>query len=405
MTTALAVSKPVFVLQDNFVSVIVDKRPFPLVSSHPTFKAMVRAIRRKQWSRIPNLVNLAQSISNKSHGDVRIEGGEVFYKGVKVDNSLTKRMIQMIEHDKPMVHMLRFMDNLMKNPIPSTIQELYDFLERYSLPITDDGCFVAYKRVDGDYLDCHTHSVDNHIGQVPVMPFKDVDPNRYNVCSRGYHFCSRKYLSGFLGDHLMAVKINPADVVEIPESLEGKGRTWRYEVIAEVPNENYEKEDAAFFQQPLIAVGKDRNALISKLLAIPAVKRLVTRTEAARKRSARRKSNIHPPVEVSGLTRDAIRKASLGRLQHWYKRFSALAPVAPEGQSALFSNPTRPARIASRLTIVQIAREMRQRASIVYRKETADAPGQAFIDDYLSAIQRLKGANAGLSYRATKAAA
>jgi len=396
-----------YVVQDNFVSVLVGGRPFQLLASHPTFKRMVRALKGKKWDRVPALVNLAQSISNRSHGNVEVREGKVFYKGSEVDSSLTRMMVTLVEHGQPVTNMLRFMDNLYQNPNPKAIQGLYDFLQRYSMPITDDGCFVAYKRVDGDYKDIHSHTVDNHIGQVPVMDRREVDKDPENPCSRGYHFCSRAYLSGFSGEHLMAIKVNPADVDEIPEADCGKGRTWRYEVIEEVPNQNYEKEDAAYFQRPLIAVGKDRRTLIKRLLALPSVARLVARTERDRakyRRSRKRLGESHPQVQVAGLTKQAIGKASLGRLRQWYERFAADNPAVPAGQSAVFSNPTRPARIAAGLSIVAVAKEMKVRPSDVYKQEKSEKPTQRFIDNHIAAVQKLsEGGYYGVSFDSAKA--
>jgi hypothetical protein len=395
-----------YVMQDNFVSVLVGGRPFQLLASHPTFRRMVRALKGRKWDRVPDLVNLAQSISNRSHGNVEVREGKVFYKGSEVDSSLTRMMVSLVEHEQPVTHMLRFMDNLYENPNPRAIQGLYDFLQRYSMPITDDGCFVAYKRVDGGYKDCHSHTIDNSVGTVNVMPRKDVDKDSANVCSRGYHFCSRAYLTSFSGEHLMAIKVNPADVDEIPEVDCGKGRTWRYEVIDEVPNQNYEKEDAEYFQRPLIAVGRDRKALIKRLLALSSVARLVARTERDRaryRRTRKRLGDNHPQVQVAGLTRQALGKASLGRLRQWYERFAADNPPAPAGRPAVFANPTRPARIAAGLNIVAVANEMKVRPSDVYKQEKAERPTQRFIDNYIAAVQRLSDAGYGVGFESAKA--
>lgn len=400
-------TKVPYVIQDNFVSVVLNGRPFQLLASHPTFKKMVKALRAKKWAKVPDLVNIAQAISNRSHGNVEVMNGEVYYKGTPVNSSLTKMMLNLIEHNKPVTHMIKFMDNLYRNPNPAAINSLYEFLNAYAMPITDDGCFVAYKRVDEDYKDCHSHSVDNHVGQVPVMDRREVDKNSKNECSRGYHFCSRAYLQYFSGGHLMAIKVNPADVDEIPEVSCGKGRSWRYEVIAEIPNENYTDFDAAYFQNPLISVGKDRNLLIKKLLALPVVKRLIARTERAKaeyKKSRRKLGDVHPKVEVAGLTKEAIRKAAFGRLQTWFQRFTADSPTLPN-VSAVFANPTRPARVTAKLTVVQVAKEMGMRASEVYKGEQSSEPSQSFIDNYIAAIQRLKNAPMGITYEVAKAAA
>src|SRR5271157_2420519 len=303
--------------------------------------------------------------------------------------------------------MLRFLDNLMLNPVQSTIQELYDFLKKYNLPITDRGTFCAYKRVKDDYTDCHTGTVDNHIGQIPVMPFFEVDQDRTNLCSRGYHFCSRAYLSGFHGGHLMVIEINPAEVVEIPPSncVEGKGRSWRYEVIAEIANEDYTKEDAAYLQRTVAPVEKDRRTRLTKLLVLPTLKRLTARTERARNPRNRNSCNVHLMVEKAGLTREALGKASLGRLQHWYERFAPIDPsVKVPAESPLFKNPTRPARLTSGVSIVDLAARMKMKASDVYRIEKAESPNQESIDKYLAALIAIKNVG-GVTYKTAAATA
>jgi len=395
-----------YVMHDNYISVIVDGKPYQLLESHPTFKAMGKAIRKKQWDKVPNLVTVAQAISNRSHGNVEVKGGEVFYKGSRVDSSLTQKMVALIEHSKPVAHMLRFMDNLFKNPDQKTIQELYDFMHLHHLPITDDGCFVAYKRVNQDYTDCYTGTVDNHVGQVVAMPRREVDRSPSVACSQGYHCCSRAYLGGFHSKegHLMVIKVNPADVVSVPDSREGKVRAWRYEVIQEIPNQDYREQDAKYFQTPLIPITRDRRALIAKLLLLPSVKRLVARTErAAKKAKRRKKSSAHPPVQVAGLTRKALGKAALGRLQLWYERFAKAQPVPPQ-DSPLFGNPMLPFRVAAKLSVVQVADAMGVKASDVYRVEKDKQPSQAFVDNYLGAIRRIKG-GAGVTHPALAAKA
>ena len=394
-------------LQDNYVSVLVNGRPFQLLASHPTFRKMVNALKMKRWAKVPDLVNLAQSISNRSHGNVEVKNGEVYYKGSPVHSSLTALMLRLIEAEQPVNHMLKFMDHLFSNPRPEAVEGLYEFLTLYQMPITDDGCFVAYKRVDHNYKDIHTHTVDNHVGACPVMRRRDVDKDRSNPCSRGFHFCSRAYLSGFPGEHLMAIKVNPADVDEIPEVQCGKGRTWRYEVIAEIPNGDYSDKDAAYFQNPLISIGRDRKLLLGKLLALPLVKRLVGRTErqlAEYKKARRKLGDIHPKVEHAGLTTNALKKASFGRLQQWYERFTAIAPELP-GVSAVFVNPTYPARVAAKLTVTQVAKQMGMKASLVYKLERAETPSQQFIDDYIGAVMALKDQPNGVSFAAATVAA
>jgi hypothetical protein len=125
----------------------------------------------------------------------------------------------------------------MSNPSKRAVDELYGFLEKGNLPITADGCFLAYKKVRNDYLDIHSGTMDNSVGKVLEMERNEVDDNANNTCSTGLHFCSLDYLSHFGGadSRTVVVKINPRDVVSIPADYHAtKGRTCRYEVIDEI---------------------------------------------------------------------------------------------------------------------------------------------------------------------------
>jgi len=93
--------------------------------------------------------------------------------------------------------------------------------------------------VTGDFKDKHTHTFDNSPGTSPPrMPRNEVDDNRERTCSYGYHAAAYDYAKGFMssGDRLVAVKINPADVVSIPSDYGNqKLRCTYYEVLHEVP--------------------------------------------------------------------------------------------------------------------------------------------------------------------------
>jgi hypothetical protein len=87
-------------------------------------------------------------------------------------------------------------------------------------------------------MDKYSGRFDNSVGKIVQMTREAVDPDRRNECSTGLHFCSPGYLSGFASptDPIMIVKIDPADVVAIPADYQNqKGRTWRYEVVGQVP--------------------------------------------------------------------------------------------------------------------------------------------------------------------------
>jgi hypothetical protein len=165
---------------------------------------------------------------------------EVFYDGswLVVDNALSQRMLRMLREGFDIKPMAYFLSRLQANPSYRAREELFEFLEFGNLPITDDGCFLAYKRVKDNYMDVYTGTIDNSVGAVVEMPRRMVNDDSSQTCSSGLHFCSREYLPHYGASpstRVMLVKIDPADVVSIPADYNNtKGRCCRYEVVQEL---------------------------------------------------------------------------------------------------------------------------------------------------------------------------
>lgn len=163
-----------------------------------------------------------------------------FEMKVELHEAITERVLKMSAQGFDPQPMINFISNLYSNPSKVAVDELFLFIAQSDLPITEDGCFIAYKIVRQDYLDIYTGTMDNSVGKTLMMPRNMVDDNRNNTCSQGLHFCSRNYLrhygSGSRGaDRCLLVKINPMDVVSIPSDYNNaKGRTWLYEVVGEI---------------------------------------------------------------------------------------------------------------------------------------------------------------------------
>lgn len=171
---------------------------------------------------------------------IQIRDNRLFYDGREVHNALATRIIDVIEQGLDVDAWVKFAENVYANPEEFSRDELYLFLEKNDLPITTDGHFLAYKNVRDDYTDIYTGTVDYHPGNIVSMDRNAVDKNRDRTCSSGLHFAGKSYLphygAGSNGTRTLIVKINPADVVSIPRDYDNaKGRTWRMEVIAEIP--------------------------------------------------------------------------------------------------------------------------------------------------------------------------
>ena len=176
--------------------------------------------------------------------DVAVEGGAVTFKGTPVDNTLTARMLRQLREGFDLKPMARFLESLLQNPSYRAVRDLYPFLEYGRMPITEDGCFLAYKKIRADYRDIRTGTIDNSVGQVVSMPRNAVDEDPNRTCSYGLHVCSFDYLAQYSStpdDRVVICKVHPRDVVAIPTDYNNtKMRVSRYEVVGEL--ESYQQE-------------------------------------------------------------------------------------------------------------------------------------------------------------------
>lgn len=364
------------VVKPDYLSIVLGNgRKFQLTSGHPHFNKIKKVLQEKNYDGVEEMLDVALALSKLSQGDVTVEKGMVKFKGEVIDSSLTKRIEKLHAEGSDVTFMIKFMHNLYQNPDARARVELYDFLQRCNLPITDDGCFCAYKAVNDKFMDCHTGKIDNSPGQVVMMPRTAVDPNRRNECSNGLHFCSKGYLSSFGGQKIMMIKINPADVVAIPADYGyTKGRCCKYEVVMEL-SEKTPKTSAEghimLEEKAVLELGKERKQLIDKLLAHPVVSRNIKKKK---------------------VSKSTIMKSSLARLKTMAQKYEistgkAVAPVMRK----LFINSLGFARKAAGLTREIVASELDVAVKEVIRLEGADNPTQAQVDAYLSAIELLGG--------------
>jgi acyl carrier protein/predicted DNA-binding protein YlxM (UPF0122 family) len=228
------------------------KKIFAVTDSVKNWKKILETIKAKDWDELLLQLDLTQAVATKSKGRAEIIKDQVFLDGRPVKNAVSERILEMVMDDWDFNPLLRFLENSYANPAPWAVNELFLFLETNKLPITEDGCFLAYKVVNHDYTDCYTSKIDNSIGQVVTMERQSVDAVRDRTCSYGLHFCSYEYIKSFSSwyndkkPRLMLVKINPVDVVSIPSDYSNtKGRCCKYEVIDEVDINTRESHNAS----------------------------------------------------------------------------------------------------------------------------------------------------------------
>ena len=227
---------PAYLIQGKNIILVMDDESHTInKDTHATFTEIVEALGKRDWATVRSLIDTKRSITTYGKGHITIDGDAVYWKGKPFHNALVQRLLVMIKDSIPIEPMINFMDNLMQNPSTRSIDQLYGFLEKNNLPITEDGHFLAFKRVRENFLDIHSGTISNRVGSVVAMDRAKVDEDPDSHCSTGLHFCSESYLDHFgnKSQPVVILKINPADVVSVPTDYDGaKGRCCKYTVVA-----------------------------------------------------------------------------------------------------------------------------------------------------------------------------
>jgi len=217
---------------------------------------------------IAMLADVTLFIAKHTFGRVQVdENDQLRLDGKVIDYGLSSIILRMVNEGDDVSHLVRFVENVAENPDPEIAEHVYSFLHKGLMPITPDGCFHAFKKVDNDYKSfaCGSENVEvtvweddilqggfQHtfvtLGHIPypvggtlTMDRTLCDPKRNKTCSVGLHACSPGYLNHWYGmqGRLLIVKINPRDVTAVPNDYnDAKLRCCRLEVLAEIPEED-----------------------------------------------------------------------------------------------------------------------------------------------------------------------
>ena len=224
------------------MTIVVNNESHTVGHDHPNYMAIKECLGNNDEATLIPLLDIPKSILNYTEGKVDIKDGILQYDGEEIHNALTDRVMQMMRDGFPFKPMLNFLANVLENPSNRAVEELYSFLEHKNLPITDDGCFLAYKAVTHDYMDKWSGTIDNSVGQKVGMKRRKVNDNCDIGCSEGLHCGAIEYVEGYsrvtgdpeTDDKVVIVKVNPKDVVSVPLDCEcQKVRTCAYEVVAD----------------------------------------------------------------------------------------------------------------------------------------------------------------------------
>jgi hypothetical protein len=234
-----------FLITDSNITVNFDGETHIVARGDALANKLIAALRSGNHENIPNLVSTGKRIENFSEGNFVVKDGDILVNGIKAPDALGKKIVKFANDGLPYQPLVRFAENLQRNPSQRSVDELFLFLEANDHPIAEDGRVIFYKRVRGDFKDIYTGKFDNSPGSILAMPREEVDPDANKHCSTGFHasawlYCHSHYASNNPStDIIVEVIVDPADVVSVPSDYgNAKIRVSRYEVLGVIDKQH-----------------------------------------------------------------------------------------------------------------------------------------------------------------------
>lgn len=198
---------------------------------------------------VAKLIDVKSAFTEYTDSDLEIMyDGTVTRNGDALPAVLAQKVVECFRNGVDYQYLLNFFDNLNANPSRRAVEELYGFLAHGGMPITPDGCFLAYKGLDNEFWSISAGSKDkvikgkvndsghifNGVGEEIEVERNYVDDDARVACSHGLHVGSESYAMDFARGKVVIVKTNPKDVVSVPHDCDcQKLRTCAYTVVAE----------------------------------------------------------------------------------------------------------------------------------------------------------------------------
>jgi hypothetical protein len=276
-----------FIKTANGLAVVVNGKPYNVAKQNLSlYQAVEGLIRSNDWDAIPDTIDRALGLAKKvaaqvSDGSITIRDRRVYLtdeNGVehRLQGYEINKLLELADSGFDISPISEFAKRVRRNPSETVRARLYEFMEYGQLPLTPRGTFITYKVVRGDYLDKHSGTFDNSVGQVVSMPREQVDDNDNRTCSTGLHVCSKDYIRSFRSgnDRLMVCEVAPEDVVSIPTDYNNtKMRTAKYTVIGEITA----ADDPEFFgnavYRPEIVEPFEAGTVTTTKISVSALKR------------------------------------------------------------------------------------------------------------------------------------
>lgn len=240
---------PSYTLTNETIMIVHKGKQHTIKRGAPNFAGLRRAILDELWGEVEKHFTVSSSLKEWAKGKytVSVNGDALSFDGRALPPQLNARILQMATAGENPTPVLKFWERLQLNPSMRSIEQLWPFLDHKGIPLTDDGCFLAYKGVQQNWLDVHSGTFANKPGAVMKMPRNQISDDPNQACHVGFHVGALEYARSF-GARTVICKVDPANVVCIPyDHSHQKMRVCEYEVIGEygsqLPNTTYTPDE------------------------------------------------------------------------------------------------------------------------------------------------------------------
>ncbi|WOL31456.1 hypothetical protein [Microcoleus phage My-WqHQDG] len=269
---------PVVASKQSITVFFPEVGPKVILSTSPNYEKVKEALHNKAWDQLLELMDPTESITRWGNGSLSVIKGVVHIDGEPLASlALSQKVLDMWEAGVPIDPYIAFNRRLQKLSSHRMASVLFTYLDKHQFPLYDDGAFMAYKglgtnpykgkemteeqaqvifskspqnpytSINGrrlsepgyylellttkDYLDLHSGSVPQSVGDTVSMATRCVNDDPSQDCSTGLHVGSHSYTHGY--SDRMLVRVYPANCISVPlDSNFSKIRVDSYTITA-----------------------------------------------------------------------------------------------------------------------------------------------------------------------------
>ena len=261
-------TQPNFTMTNESITVVLNGKVCTVQKGSPNFLNLRQAIMAEKWDEVPKHFTIQNSLEAWANGKFTLKEGKFHFNGDPIPDSLNRRIASMAGGGEDPEPLFKFWERLQRNPSMRSVEQTWPFMEHMSIPITKDGCLLAYKGVNSNLTDKYTGQVSNEIGTINEMARNKISDDPNQGCHYGFHVGALAYARSF-ASRVVICKVDPADIVCVPyESSHQKMRVCKYKVVGHwngqpMPNTTIDPGD--YGDEPLrdtIRVGSDECLIV-----------------------------------------------------------------------------------------------------------------------------------------------